>query len=382
MKYIHALLLVSIAFPLSLVHTQSTEPAVAPISEPHHQTTEADLKNTIEKLQPDSIVLEIDGKTASWRELYPHIQPLVESLNTSESANKTSTGDAIRTIMQKLVARRMFVMEAKKLELIPDTEARKKIESDIETNLKADKQSKYKSLSQYMASFEMVSPNLLNVSFDELINVMYLSEKLFENIQLTDEEIDLYIRYKKAVKQGIDGLNVERREAMQKLAQDPDLQTNEGFKKLAKEYSEGVEAEWGGELKYDFTREELAEVNEIKEFNWKVGDVTPMLETSSAYRIMKVLRSIPPETADAPEKLRVAQILCGKLGETENLKDKEAIREKLTPLKQKAAIDEYIYKMSLDYAVKTPLFPEGLWKKPMVSSSSPNSSQSETKKEE
>ena len=56
---------------------------------------------------------------------------------------------------------------------------------------------------------------------------------------------------------------------MQKLAQDPDLQTNEGFKKLAKEYSEGVEAEWGGDLKYDFTHEELAEVNEIKEFNWK-----------------------------------------------------------------------------------------------------------------
>ena len=365
MKIITIFLVASIVFPITLAFAQAEAPATAaPAAEAPRQTTEEALRATIEKLQPNSVVLEIDGQTATWRDLYPHIQNAVNELNKGRRSSKTSPGETIRLMMQKLAARRMFALEAKRLELIPDEEERKKIESKIEETLMTDKRNRFKSLAQYAASLEMTERNLLNASLDDIINIMSLNKKLFEDIQITDRELDLYIRYKKAVNRGIDSLNVQKRQSMNKLATNPELQTEEGFKKLAREYSEGVEAAWGGELRCDFTREELAEVNEIKEFNWKVGEVTPVLETSSAMRIMRVLRLLPKEDPQSPEKLRVAQILVGKLGDPENLNDKEGIKTRLRPQKQKALIDEYIYQMSQQYKVKTPLFPEGLWKAP------------------
>ena len=367
MKNITAFLVASIVFPITLAFAQAqaqAPTAAGPTAEAPRQTTESELKATIEKLQPDSVVLEIDGQTATWRDLFPHIQNAVKELNNGRRANRTSPREAIRSMMQKLAARRMFALEAKRLDLIPDDEARKKIESKIEENLLTDKRNRFKTLAQYAASLELMGHNLLNASLDDIINIMYLNGKLFDDIQITEHELDLYIRYKKAVNKGIDTLNVQKRNAMNKLAQDPSLQTDEGFKKLAREYSEGVEAAWGGELRYDFTRKELAEVNEIKEFNWKAGEVTPVLETGSAMRIMRVLRNLPKETPQSPEKLRVAQILVGKLGDSENLNDKEGIKTRLIPQKQKALIEEYIYQMSQRYKVKTLLFPEGLWSAP------------------
>ena len=351
MKNITAFLVASIVCPITFsfaqaqTQAQAAAPAQAQAAAPAvpHQTTESSLKAAIEKLQPDSVVLEIDGQTARWRDLYPHVQNAVKELSKGKRSNRTSPGEAIRSMMQKLAARRMFAMEAKRLGLIPDDEARKKIESKIEENLMGDKKNRFKTLAQYASSLELMGHNLLNASLDDIINIMYLNGKLFDDIQITDRELDIYIRYKKAVNKGIDALNVQKRNAINELAKNPSLQTDEGFKKLAREYSEGVEASWGGELRYDFTREELAEVNEIKEFNWKVGEVTPVLETGSAMRIMRVLRLLPKETPQSPEKLRVAQILVGKLGDPENLNDKEGIKTRLRPQKQKALIEEYVY---------------------------------------
>ncbi len=381
MKYSHAFLTVFIVFPLYFALAQSTKTTAPPVTESPHQTTEAELRATIAKLQPDSVVLEIDGKTATWRELYPHVQTFADRLLSGVRSAQASPLESIRTTMQKLGSRRMFALEAAKMGLHPSSEERKSIEEEIAGNLRAQQSTQIRTLRQYKNSLDMQPPNLLNVTYEEMMSIMALNRKLFSTLSPTEQEIDLYIRYKKSVASAIDGLNLQRRDFMKELAQDPELKTEEGFAKLAKEYSEGVEAAWGGELRYDFTREELADVNDMKEFNWKVGELTPMLETATAYRIMKVLRSIPPEKAGEPEKLRVAQILCGKIGDSENLDNREAIRKQLIPLKQKAAIDEHVYKMSLDYAVKTPLFPEGLWKKPEVSSTLPTASTPEAQKE-
>ena len=325
----------------------------------------AEFKNTLENLTPRSVVLEIDGQTATWRELYPHIQKPVEDLLAGKWYGKPSPVEIIHSTIQKLAARRMFAMEAKILGLLPSDEEKKTLQAEIVNNLKSTPNSKIKTLAQYISSFEMNDPNLLNVSYEDILNIMFLNSKLFADIAITDAELNFYIRYRRAVQQGFAGLNLQRHEAMKNIAKNPKLQTDEGFKEMAKEYSEGVEADWGGELDYNFTREELAEVNELKEFNWKVGEVTPVLENSLAFRIMKILRAIPPKTPDEPEKYRVAQILCGKIGDYEDLSDKEGLRARLTPQKQKAKIDEYTYQMSQRFNVKTPLFPDGLWQKPV-----------------
>ena len=99
----------------------------------------------------------------------------------------------------------------------------------------------------------------------------------------------------KPVSTNIEKQNNIRREQVKALRQDPEITTAEGFAKCAKEYSEGVEGDKGGELDYDFTREELADNLDLKSFDWKVGETTPLLESSSSYRIMRVLRELPVE---------------------------------------------------------------------------------------
>ncbi len=323
----------------------------------------AQFKKLLDELTPRSVVVEIDGQTATWRELYPHIEQYVGDLHTGRRRGRETAVELIHTTLQQLVARRMFAMEAKRLGLQPSDEEKKELEAEIVKNLKETNNKKIKTLAQYIASFDMNEPNLLNVSYEDILNIMYLNKKLFADITISDKELNNYIRYKRAVQRGIAGINIQRHEALKIIAKDPKLQTDAGFKEAAKEYSEGVEADWGGEIDYNFTREELAEVNEIKEFNWKVGEVTPVLETTSAFRIMKILRALPRKTPDEPEKYRVAQILCGKVGDFEDLNDKEGIRSRLTPEKQKAKIDEYTYQLSQQFNVKTPLFPDGLWQK-------------------
>ena len=81
--------------------------------------------------------------------------------------------------------------------------------------------------------------------------------------------------------------------------------------KNAKEVSEGTESARGGELDYDFDRDELAQALELPSFDWKVGETTPLLESSSSYRIMRVLRELPAEKEGIKPKIRVAQILIG-----------------------------------------------------------------------
>ena len=326
---------------------EAAKPAEAAAKPPARKLPgNAQFKKLLDELTPRSVVLEIDGQTATWRELYPHIQKYVDDLHTGRRRGRQNAVELIQATLQQLVARRMFAMEAQRLGLLPNEDEIKELEAEIADNLKASKDKKTKTLAQYKASLEMADPNLLNVSYEDILNIMYLNKKLFADVKITDKELDFYIRYKKAVQRGISGINIQRLEAMKTLAKDPKLQTEAGFKELAKEYSEGVEADWGGEIDYDFTREDLAEVNEVKEFNWKVGEVTPVLETASAFRIMRILRAIPPKTPGEPEKYRVAQILCGKVGDFEDLDDREGIRARLTPEKQKAKIDEYTYQLS------------------------------------
>ena len=343
---------------------KAAQPAEAAKPPARKLPSNAQFKKLLDELTPRSVVVEIDGQTATWRELYPHIQKYVEDLQTGRRRGRQTAVELIQATLQQLVARRMFAMEAQRLGFLPGEDEIKVLEAEIADNLKASKDKKIRTLAQYKASLDMTDPNLLNVSYEDILNIMYLNKKLFADITITDKELDFYIRYKKAVQRGISGINIQRLEAMKTLAKNPKLQTEAGFKELAKEYSEGVESDWGGEIDYDFTREDLAEVNEIKEFSWKVGEVTPVLETASAFRIMRILRAIPPKTPGEPEKYRVAQILGGKVGDFEDLNDREGIRSRLTPEKQKAKIEEYTYQLSQQFNVKTPLFPDGLWQKP------------------
>ncbi|MBQ2334792.1 MAG: peptidylprolyl isomerase, partial [Victivallales bacterium] len=214
---------------------------------------------------------------------------------------------------------------------------------------------------EYMRRFDVTVSRLSRMSLDDTLLVIKLDKEKFKDLALTDQEKAVCRQYLNTINNNVKRQNELHQQALAKLAEDPEVKTDEGFAKNAKEVSEGTESARGGELDYDFDRDELAQALELQSFDWKVGETTPLLESSSSYRIMRVLRELPVEKEGDKPKIRVAQILIGKLATQPT--DDEALRVKFLPNKKKNMLAAYAQELSKKYPVTTVFFPNGLWPK-------------------
>ncbi len=309
-------------------------------------------------LKPSSIVLQVGTMSAPWEELQPWIkQYQAKAQQSQQEVSPSDMQKALRTHLIQLATRGLFLQEAKALKLVVTDEDRKNYEAELTALLKARDQDK----AQYMQSFSPVVSTLSRLTFDDTLLLIKLDKFKFPSFELTDKEKQVARYYITSLNANIEKQNNIRREQVKALRQEPEITTAEGFAKCAKEYSEGVEGDKGGELDYDFTRQELADNLDLKSFDWKVGETTPMLESDSCYRIVRVLRDVPPAKEGAPARIRVAQIIFAKLA-TEPTTD-EYIRRKYLPNKKKAALADYAQELSRKYLVSSILFPQGLFEK-------------------
>jgi hypothetical protein len=212
-----------------------------------------------------------------------------------------------------------------------------------------------------MRRFDVPVSRLVKLSFDDTLLVIKLDKEKFKDLELTEQEKAVCRQYLNTINNNVNKQNEQHRLSLTKLADDPEIKTDDGFAKNAKDISEGTESARGGELDYDFERDELAKALELPAFDWKVGETTPMLESSSCYRIMRVLREVPPEKEGDKPKIRVAQILIGKLATQPT--DDETLRVKFLPNKKKNMLAAYAQELSKKYPVTTVFFPNGLWPK-------------------
>ena len=309
-------------------------------------------------LKPSNAVLRVGSMEVTWGELQPWFKQLqTKAHQTPQGVSAEDMRQALRTHLVQLATRGLFLQEARAMKLAVTDEDRKNYEDELALLLKARKQSK----SEYMRSFSPTVSTLSHLTFDDTLLLIKLDKTKFANLDLTDKEKEVARYYLTSINDNVERQNDVRREQVENLRQEPEITTAEGFAKLAKKYSEGVEGDNGGELDYDFTRQELADNLDLKTFEWKVGETTPLLETDSCYRIIRVLRDVPPAKEGEPPRLRVAQILFGKLA-TEPTTD-EYIRMKFLPNKKKAILNDYAIELTKKYPVSSVFFPNGLFEK-------------------
>ena len=84
-----------------------------------------------------------------------------------------------------------------------------------------------------------------------------------------------------------------------------------------------------------------------------------MLETSSCFRLMRVLRELPPKAGEQEPRYRCAQILVGK-AQVRDLSDTQAIRQEILIKKMKHDLLVYAVELSAKYPVRSVLFPQGI----------------------
>ena len=339
--------------PAAVAKPQPPPPPPVP---PEEQ--DVDLTSMMMFLKPDSVVMKVGTMDVKWSEVQPWIRfQQQKAQRNNQTLDTKELLKNLRLHLIQLASRGLFLQEAKAIGLTVTEENKKDFEHELEQILKLRKQDK----DEYMRRFDVTVSRLSRMSLDDTLLVIKLDKEKFKDLALTDQEKAVCRQYLNTINNNVKRQNELHQQALAKLAEDPEVKTDEGFAKNAKEVSEGTESARGGELDYAFDRDELAQALELQSFDWKVGETTPLLESSSSYRIMRVLRELPVEKEGDKPKIRVAQILIGKLATQPT--DDEALRVKFLPNKKKNMLAAYAQELSKKYPVTTVFFPNGLWPK-------------------
>ena len=320
---------------------------------------EMDFPERMMMMKSTTVALRVGKENVLWGSIYPTIKRLLAQKTAAESeVNNNVAETKVRSYLQQLAQRTMFLQEARELKLEVTEEERKAYEHELEGLMK----SRSRTIEDYKKALGNEPSTPAHVNYEDTLRLVKLEHLKVGEQDLTPQQLAQYRVYMQAMNQSMEMQNKQRRKRVEAIRKDPAIETAEGFAEMAKQFSEGKEGDFGGEMDYDFTREDLAEVNELKSFDWKVGETTPILETSNCFRIMRILRVVSPAQEGQPEKYRVAQMLFAKLPLDDTSDD--AIKRRVLPRMRQAKLEEYAKELAQKYPVSTILFPDGLWVDP------------------
>lgn len=118
------------------------------------------------------------------------------------------------------------------------------------------------------------------------------------------------------------------------------LKQGSDFADLARRYSQDASAATGGELGSYFPRGAFVPAFEEAAFRLQPGQVSPVVETDQGFHIIKLLDR-------RGEEIRVAQIL---IKPTVNTLDRQAVRDSLELIRQRALAGEDFGKLAMEYS--------------------------------
>ncbi len=308
-------------------------------------------------LRQDEVALQVGEMKLTWGEL----QPLVKKSPVSESENARTAEEnyeqQVKALLRRLATRGLLLHEVRARGITVTAEEKQANLEELQQGLKEGALGM--SADDFLAQLTTTESTLLTLTPEDAQKVVKFGHQLFALIRLDDAEVEQRRRRDQGLRDMLKKQNDQRRQQLRELLADPEIRTDDGFARIARRTSEGAEARRGGELDMNFTRDELAKVNNIQQFTLQAGETSGLLETPTALRIMRVLREIPPEKTGEPPRLRVAQLLFMKFPEEDITL--EETRKKLLLEKQKQFLDIAGRGLSQRYPVITPIFPQGLW---------------------
>ncbi|MGI5924387.1 MAG: peptidylprolyl isomerase [Lentisphaeria bacterium] len=314
-----------------------------------------DLATMMAFMRPNTVVLTVGDMTLQWQEIKPLVTQL---LHGQRPESPEIASETLRILMQRAATRGLYLHEANARNIQVSEKQKQHNDELLDKALRTGDHGISKD--DFKKDFATEKSSLLSLTEDDAQRVVTLGNQMLAEITVSEEEITQHMMVSKAMLESFKKQNEGIKKFISGLLADPQSQSDSGFARLAREHSEGTEASRGGVLNYDFTRKELAEVNYLDHFDLQPGQTSGIMETPTAFRVMRVLAELPTEQEDTPKKLRMAQWLFRKLPE-EKEQNREQIREKILLAKQKNAISDIAKKLQKKYPVTCIFFPEGLW---------------------
>jgi hypothetical protein len=325
-----------------------SNPVVTPNSQP-------DLAMMMAFMKPESVVLRVGSMDLRWQELQPLTKQLIEQNTVNPDSDLSA---ALRALLQRIALRGLYLHEAKALDIQVSEEQRQANEQLLEQGLRNNERGISKD--DIKKAFASQHSTLTTLTEEDAQRVVTMGNQLLDELTVSEAEINQQLAATKAVRDALAKQNELTRNQIRELLKRPDSNSDEGFARIAKEHSEGIEAKHGGVMNYAFLPSELAEVNDLEHWDLKPGQTSELMETSTAFRVMRVLTSIANDKKDEPERFRVAQWLFRKFPEDPETA-REDIRAQMLLAKQKKAVVEIGKNLRSKYPVSCIFFPDGLW---------------------
>ena len=346
-------------------HDKDTAPA-QPDETPVQQQQE-DPKMTpagMALLKSGDIAFSIDDFQVTWQELYDFL--LMNGLKISRitlegerTPTPTDAAEAAKLMLPPDEERAMMLTGRLIRNLVLLDEAKLQgqdaTEQDIAEYTKRLAESYPGDIGEYLRRFPEKADNKLVMTRQMMFTLAKFTDTLLADINVPEETIDLELNKLKAENKVYTDMTAQARMTFQELSLDPRINTDEGFAEMAREYSEGREASNGGVISQLATREQIAEANDGQPFPTQVGQTSPMIETETAFRYIRVLTSVPGQNGE-PERLRIAQILYPKLY-VRPLPSREQVKEQLKYKLSESNINFISEQMLAKREFRCPLFP-------------------------
>ncbi len=315
-----------------------------------HQTT------LMAKLSPGDIALSVYGEDLTWAELQDYMKR--DGVPLEKRADGTFMPAPIQSYVQRMSKNAVALHIAKEQGYVLSDAERAYYLDGIKKPLKENNVSDAE-IEKILARYPKEGKGLFNPSLDDVLLIAKLQTKLVENVKVTDEEVEEELNRTKAGNIAVEAFNKQMRKTLAELLAKPEAKTNEGFSNLAKEYSEGKEAEDGGVIEGDFPRSFVAAACEIDEFELKAEETSGILESGTAFRALRVLKVLPPKKEGGEERVQIAQIILPKYPVNDELPT-EKLREKMLPAKKMKTMEEFVIAQMAKARFSCPLFPQGL----------------------
>ena len=247
----------------------------------------------------DRIVAVVNDEPITQSELDALLMPIYAQYRSAYSGEEfmTKINDARTNLLNQLIEDKLVTQEAKRLEVkvtedeieVQINEIKRKFPSEEEFNtfLKAQRITVDKLYKRYEEQIAIRKLHQYEVRQKVVVSPLEIEAYYSDHIGNFTEEEKLKVKtimIKKKKDQDQKG-NDEDREEIEKIVNT--IQNGASFAELAKQYSQGMNAEEGGALGFIERGEMIPEFDTVL-FKLTVGEISPVLETDIGYHVFLV----------------------------------------------------------------------------------------------
>ena len=315
------------------------------------------------ELKGSDIALELDGVQMTRDSLLFHLRQLhaipEDSLNLEELKQVGQLVNGLNPQQQRavcqaiyhLVRQQLLVHAAKDAGITVTDEDRRVFAQNWAENHPGE------DVTEMLGKLKETADTPLSLTRNDVFLIYKWTEQKLAPIVPSDRQVQEVLARFRQISDTFGQQSAAEQREFAKLASRPEIHSDEGFAELAREYSDGMEADQGGLFPELMTRSEIAAANFDQPFTTPVGETSPMIETPTSLRYIRVLKEFPAAMPGEPPKLQVAQILYSKRV-LDNLPTEEQIRTDLKyQLQQQYIHSILVNELAPKFHFRCPLIP-------------------------